>query len=437
MAKKISNRDAEEFCAKGDQASRLWDREEGLFLRPRQQRSGTWGFRYRTPLTRQQREIRLGRWPAISPQQARSLARERAAEIAAGSDPREARQKARSELQRQNEATIGAFLKGSYGLYLGGRKSGRETRQMLERYFGAWLDRPMGDLTRGDIRDWVRESITERKLAWPTITRSWDALRALLNRAVEEELLEANPLAGFKIQAERPAVAPERQQSQKRRSLEPEEETAFLRGVALYSEERREERRRSRTHGKPHLPSFDGVDYPDWVAPWLLLAFFTGFRGGDINGLRWEEVDLRFSESITKVPEKTAHQSNKPRQFPLNRQALKVLSTWHAERGKPTLGWVFPSPRTGGRLDKSATRKPRSRVKRLGGFPNDLTLYSLRHHFASKLITQGVDLFTVSQLMGHSSIETTIAHYSHLRPGQSREAVEVFSASLGGAGGKR
>ncbi|MDP1136801.1 tyrosine-type recombinase/integrase, partial [Klebsiella pneumoniae] len=63
------------------------------------------------------------------------------------------------------------------------------------------------------------------------------------------------------------------------------------------------------------------------------------------------------------------------------------------------------------------------RIRALGGLPDDVDIYSLRHNFASQLIRAGTDLFTVSKLMAHSDIQTTIENYAHLAPDHAAEAV--------------
>jgi len=153
--------------------------------------------------------------------------------------------------------------------------------------------------------------------------------------------------------------------------------------------------------------------------------YYTGFRPGDITGLRWEHVNLTFG-TIRKVIEKTAHHHPEPMTFPLSSAALNTLVTWHRQMGKPKTGLVFPSQRNGQRMDRTAMQKPWANVRRLAKLPDDLLLYSLRHNFASQLVMAGIDLLTVSKLMAHSDIQTTIQHYAHLRPDHTRDAVEAF-----------
>lgn len=57
------------------------------------------------------------------------------------------------------------------------------------------------------------------------------------------------------------------------------------------------------------------------------------------------------------------------------------------------------------------------------GVPNLSSVHALRHTFASLLVMQGVDLPTVSKLLGHSDIQTTMI-YSHLAADHLAKAVE-------------
>lgn len=437
MKDKITVTLAAKFTRDAMPKERLWDSElGGFYLRANGSGAGSWLVKYRAQDGRA-REMTLGKYPAMTPKDARDIARDVINMASKGVDPLAEKQAIRAEQKRQRQRTVRAYLEGGYGDYLAGRKSGKETRLMLERHFADWLDRPMDSLRKEDLRGWL-QGMKQAKKAWPTITRAWDALRALLNKAVEHELIDANPLAGFNMSKEKPAVAAGASpaSTQNRRCLEPWEITALFAGLDAYQEERRAERRNSRVHGRAYLPDLDSVEYVDHVKPWVLLAYYTGFRPGDLFGLCWEHVGLssggvlRITGSIHKVIEKTAHQVPDPRRFPLSDAALAVLKAWHREQGSPAKGLVFPSARTGRRMDKGAMQKPWARVRRLGGLPDDLHLYSLRHNFASQLVTAGTDLLTVSKLMAHTDIQTTIEHYAHLQPDRARDVVNQF-ASMG------
>jgi len=55
--------------------------------------------------------------------------------------------------------------------------------------------------------------------------------------------------------------------------------------------------------------------------------------------------------------------------------------------------------------------------------------HDLRHTFASHLVMAGVDLTTVSRLLGHKDIKMTL-RYSHLAPHHVKKAVEVLDRAL-------
>jgi site-specific recombinase XerD len=54
-------------------------------------------------------------------------------------------------------------------------------------------------------------------------------------------------------------------------------------------------------------------------------------------------------------------------------------------------------------------------------------LHDCRHHFASKLVQAGVDLYTVKELLGHSEVGMA-ERYSHLAPHNLRAAVEKIAS---------
>ncbi len=106
------------------------------------------------------------------------------------------------------------------------------------------------------------------------------------------------------------------------------------------------------------------------------------------------------------------------------------MGDWHKDTGNPTSGLVFPSPVTGLTMGRQAHRKPWKRVKELGGLPDTLNFYSLRHHFISALLAAGVSVFMVAKLVGHKGPEMILEHYGHLCPDQAAEALDIVARSV-------
>ncbi|MGM0703354.1 MAG: tyrosine-type recombinase/integrase [Pseudomonadota bacterium] len=385
----------------------------------------------------QRRVLTLGRYGApLTAAQGREDAKEALAVVAQGGDPRAVLEEAKAEAERQQQQTLRAYLDGPYAAYQNRMKDGAATLRRIRYAFDDWLDKPMGSLTRGDVERWqakqegVKSSQDDASVAKPrafsTLKRDFGALYTLLAHAAERKVIPANPLQGVKLQ--QPALTEEQlaEQGTERRYLEREEVRALFAGLEAYQDEKRQQRRSSRAHGKVHLPDLDSVAYVNHVAPWILTMYYTGFRPGDLFGLRWEHVNLPFA-TIRKTIEKTAHKRPEPQTFPLSSAAVEVLTDWWKQQGEPKVGLVFPSPVTGKRMAPTSMQRPWATVRKLGGLPDDLQLYTLRHNFASQLVMAGADLLAVSKLMAHADIQTTIAHYAHLAPDHKRDIVETFA----------
>ncbi|NYT72786.1 site-specific integrase [Halomonas sp. QX-2] len=400
----------------------------GYHVRPGK-RGLTFRLFYRTK-TGKQRILTIGRYGTLTATQARKNATEALATVAQGGDPRAEIEAVKAENLRQQQLTLRAYLVGPYSAYQNRRKDGAGTLRRIEKDFADWLDKPMCDITRADVERWQAEQEKATKpRAFSTLKRSYDALRGLLAHAAEREVIPSNPLVRISLQ--RPALTDEEiaEQASQRRYLEPSEITALFAGLEAYQNEKRKKRTNSRAHGKAYLPNLDNVIYVDHVVPWVLTMYYTGLRPGDITGLYWVQINLK-SKIIRKTIEKTAHHHPEPMNFPLSNAAASVLGTWHLQQGSPKSGLVFPNPQTGKRFDPTAMQKPWAKIRSFAELPDDLVLYTLRHNFASQLVMAGADLLTVSKLMAHSDIQTTIKYYAHLRPDHTRDIVELFAQQM-------
>jgi integrase len=92
-------------------------------------------------------------------------------------------------------------------------------------------------------------------------------------------------------------------------------------------------------------------------------------------------------------------------------------------------GWVFATEFGGPHDPRNALRAVQTTAKRLG--MNGVGLHTLRHSAASMMLTGGVPLTTVSEVLGHASVAVTGDVYSHVSPNVDREALDSLSEALG------
>ena len=151
------------------------------------------------------------------------------------------------------------------------------------------------------------------------------------------------------------------------------------------------------------------------LQPVLVFALNTGCRKSEILELTWNRVDLKHGFiHLAKT------KSGSPRDIPINK-TLKSCLQGLIRRVDTNL--VFYNPKTGSRWHElkrsfsTACRKAKI---------TDFRFHDLRHTFASQLVMAGIDLTTVSRLLGHASLTMTL-RYSHLAPDHLKGAVDVLA----------
>jgi len=413
-----------EFNSKAAKGDKFWDDEVKGFHILKIATGSSFRIFYRNQ-SGKQRVATLGRYGSITADQARKLAKEVSGKVATGEDVSENKAQARKLEKHLATQTLGAFIEGPYTIYQTRKKSGDATISMLTKHFGVFWAKRMTSISTGDIDRW-HLAMESKGLRFVSIERVLGALKTCLNKAVKLETIKEHKLKGYQLDKPSHSEDDLASAAPVRRYLTDSETVLFFKGIDLYQENKRRERRSSRLHGQSHLPNLDDVEFVDHVKPWLLTIYYSGLRPGDIFGLRWEHVDLNFN-NITKIVEKTAHHDDTPVSFPMSDALAQMLKSWSKQHDDPTTGYVFTSRRTHTRMDKTSMQKPWNEIKDYVGIDSSLQIYSLRHNFASQLILNGADLLTVSKLMAHKNIQTTIKHYGHLKPGQAREYLDQFA----------
>lgn len=172
----------------------------------------------------------------------------------------------------------------------------------------------------------------------------------------------------------------------------------------------------------------------------VLLALCAGMRIGEVCGLRWEDVDLvrkaiRIRRTVGRIYDcgsrqtsliaSTPKTSNSFREIPISRQLTIAL---RAVKARSTGDYVV-----GGRnvpCDPRSYRDYFTRLLKRLGIPS-IVFHGLRHTFATRCIESGCDIKTLSSILGHSNVATTLNLYVHPDFQQKKRCIDKMENSLG------
>lgn len=252
------------------------------------------------------------------------------------------------------------------------KRSWLRDHQMLEnlkKFFGS--ERQLAELSAVDIEGYKLHR--RGFVSGATINRELALLKRMFNLAIAWDLfLDLNPVRKVKFF---------REFNIGRRVLSPDEETGLLKCAAPY------------------------------IQDIIRFGLGTGLRIGDIFSLRWSEVD--FEANILNV---FAAKPGKITEIPMNAEVRKVLDSWRLGKKNDS---VFYNPETGKPfVDLKAGLALACRKAGVSG----VTWHTLRHTFASRLLDRGVNIVTVQQLLGHSTVTVTM-RYTHTNLESKRAAV--------------
>ena len=165
------------------------------------------------------------------------------------------------------------------------------------------------------------------------------------------------------------------------------------------------------------------------------LDLATGLRRGELLGLKWTDVDLdrgvlkiqrAISRQNGKVVEAPLKTKNAYRTLPLSADAISVLKMQKCKVGNSE--WVFPSP-TGGPMSPDSVLHMLQRVLKRAGLPR-IRFHDLRHTFATMARQNGVDVKTVSSMLGHYSAGFTLDTYAHVTTDAQLKAAQTIGNIL-------
>jgi integrase len=170
------------------------------------------------------------------------------------------------------------------------------------------------------------------------------------------------------------------------------------------------------------LNALENEHLPGWLKPIVIIALNTGLRQSNLLNLRWSQVDL-FARRI--VIEGTEMKNRENIAIPLTKEAVETFSK--LQKIKNNEDYVFHD--NGRRIYPVKLQRAFRRACMIAEIEN-FRFHDLRHTFASCLRQGGIDIHTISKLLGHKDIRMT-QRYAHLSVENLRDAISVLEKENG------
>ncbi len=257
---------------------------------------------------------------------------------------------------------------------------------VLQRFFA---DKALDEITKDDIAEFKNKRLKE--VSGSTINRNLAILSGIFTYAKKHNKIKENPVEGVE----------KFEENEREIYLERDEINALLTAAEKA---------------------------PKYLKLILVIALNTGLRKSPILNLKWQDVDVNRNQ-IKIIKENS--KNKKPIYIPLNEEVRSALIKY--KRKNPNSDFIFCNEN--GECIKDIKKTFLTTVKRSGILNSlrkrtnekfNLHFHDLRHTFASWWVMLGGDLYTLQQILAHSS-STMTQRYAHLSPDYMQNAMNSFS----------
>ena len=180
------------------------------------------------------------------------------------------------------------------------------------------------------------------------------------------------------------------------------------------------------------------INSEDNVSLGILFTLFTGIRIGELCGLKWEDIDLSsgvvtIKRTIERIADLNQNSSKKTKVIISNPKTGSSLRT--IPLPDFLCSYLLTFKRNDNFYFLTASEKyiePTQFYVKYKKFMSNLgmgqfTFHSLRHTFATNCVELGFDIKSLSEILGHANITTTLAIYVHPTMKQKRKQMNLLT----------
>ena len=174
----------------------------------------------------------------------------------------------------------------------------------------------------------------------------------------------------------------------------------------------------------------------DRLEAFWVLAVTTGMRNGELLGLQWRDVDLeagtlRVRRTVFNGVVSSPKTSAGRRRIRLSGMAVAALKEHRTATAKRRISeWVFSTEKGTSVSVHNVDNRSWKPLLRRAGLPTTTRMHDLRHTCATLLLSRGVPIKVVSEMLGHASVSITLDTYSHVLPDMQESAARAMDEAL-------
>lgn len=250
-------------------------------------------------------------------------------------------------------------------------------RSYRKRY-DCFEDLKINKIKENDIIEWINN--LKKELKTETVRVSEQNLNAFFNWCIKRKILEINPF--------------------------------------IFIDRTKKEKTKLNFWTEKEFNEFIDIVDNDYYKLIFTTLFYTGLRKGELFGLKYEDIsnnEIHLQRTV-KVVGKELIISDKFK-TPTSKRIVPIPDWLNFGAGE---GFIF-KPRDYTHLQRKFKEyQHKAKIR-------EIRVHDLRHSYVAMLISKGVDIFTIKEIVGHAKISMTIDTYGHLYPDKRKEITQLLS----------